>query len=79
MKLAKTGPYAGILTEGPEFETIYSFGTETGVANLDAIIAADRLADELGLDSISAGVTIGFAMELFEKGILTRQIPAAST
>lgn len=71
MKLAKTGPYAGILTEGPEFETIYSFGTETGVANLDAVIAADRLADELGLDSISAGVAIGFAMELFEKGILT--------
>jgi aldehyde:ferredoxin oxidoreductase len=71
MKLAKTGPYAGILTEGPEFETIYSFGTETGVANLDAVIAADRLADELGLDSMSAGVTIGFAMELFEKGILT--------
>ncbi len=71
MKLARSGPYAGILTEGPEFETIYSFGTETGVANLDAVIAADRLADELGLDSISAGVTIGFAMELFEKGILT--------
>ena len=71
MKIAKTGPYAGILTEGPEFETIYSFGTETGVANLDAVIAADRLADELGLDSMSAGVTIGFAMELFEKGILT--------
>ena len=71
MKLAKTGPYAGILTEGPEFETIYSFGSGTGVANLDAVIAADRLADELGLDSMSAGVTIGFAMELFEKGILT--------
>jgi len=71
MKLARSGPYAGILTEGPEFETIYSFGTETGVTNLDAVIAADRLADELGLDSISAGVTIGFAMELYEKGILT--------
>ena len=71
MKLAKTGSYAGILTEGPEFETIYSFGTETGVTNIDAVIAADRLADELGLDTISAGVTIGFAMELFEKGILT--------
>ena len=71
IKLAKTGSYAGILTEGPEFETIYSFGTETGVTNIDAVIAADRLADELGLDTISAGVTIGFAMELFEKGILT--------
>jgi aldehyde:ferredoxin oxidoreductase len=71
MKLAKTGPYAGILTEGPEFETLYSFGSGTGVANLDAVIAADRLSDELGMDTMSAGVTIGFAMELFEKGILT--------
>ncbi len=71
MKLARSGPYAGILTEGPEFETLYSFGSATGVANLDAVIAADRLSDELGLDTMSAGVTIGFAMELFEKGILT--------
>ena len=71
MKLAKSGPYAGILTEGPEFESLYSFGSATGVANLDAVIAADRLSDELGLDTMSAGVTIGFAMELFEKGILS--------
>jgi len=71
MKLARSGPYAGILTEGPEFETVYSFGSGTGVANLDAVIAADRLSDELGLDTMSAGVTIAFAMELFERGILT--------
>jgi aldehyde:ferredoxin oxidoreductase len=71
MKLAQTGPYAGILTEGPDFETVYSFGSNTGVDSVDAVIAADRLADELGLDSISAGVTISFAMELFEKGLLT--------
>jgi aldehyde:ferredoxin oxidoreductase len=71
LMLAKTGSYAGTLSEGPEFETQYSFGGETGVNNLDAVIAADRLADELGLDTISTGVTIGFAMELFEKGILT--------
>ncbi|HUT72935.1 MAG TPA: aldehyde ferredoxin oxidoreductase family protein [Desulfatiglandales bacterium] len=70
LKLARTEPYTGILAEGPEFETMYSFGGQTGVDNMDAIIAADRLADELGLDTISAGVTIGFAMELFEKGIL---------
>ena len=58
------------MTEGPEYETMYSFGGVTGVDNIDAVIAADRLADELGLDSISSGVTIAFAMELFEKGIL---------
>jgi aldehyde:ferredoxin oxidoreductase len=73
LKLAKTGPYAGILAEGPEYETFFSFGGETGVDNIDAIIAADRLADELGLDTISAGVAIGFAMELYEKGILTEK------
>jgi aldehyde:ferredoxin oxidoreductase len=71
LKLAKTGPYAGTLAEGPEYETFFSFGGETGVENIDAIIAADRLADELGLDTISAGVAIGFAMELYEKGILS--------
>ena len=71
LRLARTGPYAGVLSEGPEFETLYSFGGQTGVDNMDSIIAADRLCDELGLDTISTGVTIGFAMELFEKGILS--------
>jgi aldehyde:ferredoxin oxidoreductase len=71
LKVAQTGEYAGILSEGPDFETVYSFGSGVGIEDVDPIIAADRLADELGLDSISAGVTISFAMELFEKGILT--------
>jgi len=71
LRLARNGPYAGILAEGPEFETLYSLGGQTGVDNMDSIIAADRLCDELGVDTISAGVTVGFAMELFEKGILT--------
>ena len=71
MKMARTGSYAGVLSEGPDFETVYSFGSNNGIDNIDAVIAADRLADELGLDSVSAGVTIGFAMECFEKGILT--------
>jgi aldehyde:ferredoxin oxidoreductase len=73
LKLAKTGPYAGTLAEGPEYETFFSFGGETGVDNIDAIIAADRLSDELGLDTISAGVAIGFAMELYEKGIISKK------
>jgi len=73
LKLAKTGAYAGILTEGPEFETMYAYGGATGVENIDAIIAADRMADELGFDTLSSGVTIAFAMELFEKGILTKE------
>jgi aldehyde:ferredoxin oxidoreductase len=70
-RLAQDAPYTGLFTEGPEYETLYSFGGVVGVDNPDAIIAADRISDELGLDTMSAGVTIAFAMELFEKGILT--------
>jgi aldehyde:ferredoxin oxidoreductase len=73
MRVAQTGPYTGILTEGPDFETVYAYGSCVGIDEVDPIIAADRLADELGLDTISSGVTIAFAMELFEKGILTLQ------
>lgn len=73
LKLAKTGPYSGTLAEGPEFETTYSYGGDTGVENIDAIIAADRLADELGLDTVSSGGAIAFAMELYEKGIVTKE------
>lgn len=71
LKLARNAPYAGIMAEGPEFESVYSLGTQCGVDNLDAVIAADRLCDELGLDTMSAGVTVGFAMELFERGALS--------
>jgi aldehyde:ferredoxin oxidoreductase len=54
VKVGKTGAYEGIMAEDPEFETFFSFGGQTEVENIDAIIAADRPADELGLDTISA-------------------------
>jgi aldehyde:ferredoxin oxidoreductase len=73
VKLVKDGPYAGYLSEGPEFETTYSLGSTAGVGYLPAIIAADRICDEYGIDTMSAGVTIGFAMELYERGILTEK------
>jgi len=73
VKMVTDGPYAGFLSEGPEFETTYSLGSTVGVDYLPAIIAGDRLCDEYGMDTISAGVTIGFAMELYEKGILTKK------
>lgn len=73
VKLAQAGPYEGALSEGPEFESVYSLGGATGVDSVDAVIAADRLCDELGLDTMSAGVAVGFAMELFEKGLLSAE------
>ncbi|MFH1646816.1 MAG: aldehyde ferredoxin oxidoreductase family protein [Chloroflexota bacterium] len=73
VKLVTSGPYAGYLSEGPEFETTYSLGSQVGVDYLPAVIAGDRLCDEYGIDSISAGVAVGWAMELYEKGIITKK------
>jgi aldehyde:ferredoxin oxidoreductase len=56
---------------GPEFETIGAFGSMCGVSDLEVISKANELCNAYGLDTISTGVTISFAMECFEKGILT--------
>lgn len=68
----KSGPYAGLKGEGPEYESLGAFGGMCFVNNLDSIIAAHNLCDDYGLDVVSAGNTIGFAMECYEKGILTK-------
>jgi aldehyde:ferredoxin oxidoreductase len=65
------GPYAGTTSEGPHYETIWAFSGPTACTDLGATVKADYMCCELGLDTISTGVTIGFAYELFEKGILT--------
>jgi aldehyde:ferredoxin oxidoreductase len=65
------GPYAGAASEGPHFETIWAFSGPTACADLGATVVADNLCCELGIDTISTGGSIGFAYELFEKGILT--------
>lgn len=72
IKLAKEAPYTGAMSM-PEFETHFSFGSMTMVDNVDAIIAADKMCDEYGLDTMSTGVAIAFAMELTEKGIITKE------
>ncbi len=66
------GPYAGIIWDKPEYETLWSFGGVLGVTNLEAIMYANMLCDIYGLDTISAGVAIAFAYELYEKGILSK-------
>ena len=70
LKLARKGPYKGVASI-PEFETIYSFGGMTLMESFNEVIAADKLCDEYGMDTISCGVAIAFAMELYEKGIIT--------
>ena len=62
--------YAG-QGEGPEYETIGSLGSACGIDNMAAIAKANYLCNELGLDTISAGLTISCAMEMYTKGILS--------
>lgn len=59
--------------EGPEYETGWVFGADSGVYDLMAITEANYLCNELGLDTISAGATIACAMELYEKGYIPKK------
>ena len=65
------GPYA-MKGNGPEYETLGSFGSMCLNDNLESIAYANILCREYGLDTISAGSAIAFAMEAYEKGILTK-------
>ncbi|KKK59519.1 hypothetical protein LCGC14_3033590, partial [marine sediment metagenome] len=56
--------------EGPEYETIWAYSADCGIDDLEAVIKANNLCNEYGLDTISAGSTIACAMELFEKGFI---------
>ncbi len=69
----ESGPYAGTEGEGPEFETMCAFGSRCGNNNLEAILAANNLCNQYGLDTISTGGVIAFAMECWEKNFLTEK------
>ena len=58
---------------GPEYETLASLGSDCGIDDLAAICRGNQLCNEYGMDTISAGATIAFAMECFENGILTKE------
>ena len=65
----KDGKFKGS-GEGPEYETVWGLGAMTGVSDLAAVTKAGYLCNELGMDTIEAGVAIATAMELFERGYI---------
>jgi len=68
------GPYQVDPTYGgPEYETLGSLGSSCGVGDLAAVARANELCNAYGLDTISCGVTIAWAMECFERGLLTTE------
>jgi len=66
------GPYKGTSTR-VEYEPLWAFGPHCGVDRLDAIIKAMDLCNYYGVDSLSTGNIVGFAMDCYEQGLLTKE------
>ncbi len=68
-KIAYSERY-GIWVDGPEYETTFALGSNTGVVDRDAILYANYLCDKYGVDTISVGGIVAFTMELYERGFV---------
>lgn len=66
------GPYKGAMAR-VEYEPLWALGPYCGIDRLDAVIKGSELCNYYGMDSISAGVIVGFAMDCYENGILTQK------
>jgi aldehyde:ferredoxin oxidoreductase len=71
----KSGPYKGekVFVDGPEYETLGGLGSNIGVFDPEALLELNFYADTYGIDSISLGDSIAFAMECFELGIISKE------
>ena len=72
MSRVKDGPYAGAMT-GIDYECLYAVGTNCGLKDLQAAIKTIDVCDRGGIDAMSTGVTISWAMETFERGVFTKE------
>lgn len=66
-----TGRFAGTSTEGPEFETMCAMGSNLDNDDLGSLVFFNQHLNNLGIDSISTGAVIAYAMECYEKGLIT--------
>ena len=75
MKLAaiKSGPYKGAITDNPDYELQAYCGTNLGIYDAEAVVYVSAVVDDLGLSGINSANTIGFAAELYQRGILTKE------
>lgn len=69
----REAPYGATSGGGPEYETLAAFGSMSLVDDLSAVVKANELSNRYGIDTISAGNILAFAMEAYEKGILKRK------
>lgn len=68
--MVEEGPYKGTKTGGPEYETVASLGAGCGISDIEAVLKASELCNLYGLDTISAGGAIQWAMECYQRGVL---------
>jgi len=68
---ATQGLYAGAMT-GIEYECLYANGPNCGISDMNAVIKMIDIADRGGMDAMSSGVTVSWAMECYEKGVFTK-------
>ena len=71
-----TGPWRGqtVTVDGPEYETVAGIGSNCGIWDAHAVLEANFYCDAYGIDTISFGTAMAFAMECYEEGILNREI-----
>jgi aldehyde:ferredoxin oxidoreductase len=74
VSMVDEGKYAGSFSDGPEYETVMAFGSNCLNNDLPSIIHANMLCNQYGMDTISVGKTISFAMECHENGLIEDQI-----
>lgn len=67
------GPYKGSITDAPDYELMAYMGTNLGIFEPEKVVYLSYLVDELGLDGINAGNVLGFAAELYQRGILREE------
>lgn len=67
------GAFKGAATEGPEYETLGICGSNCGIKNIEAVVKFTEECDRMGLDTISGGGVVALAMDLYERGVLTKK------
>jgi len=67
------GPHKGTYSAGPEYETVSALGTGPAISSIGALQKANDLCNDLGMDTISTGGAIQWAMETYERGLLPEE------
>ncbi len=68
----KSGDHKGVSLVGPEYETLALMGSNLGVNSVEDVAYLNERCNELGMDTISLGGVLGFAIEAYEKGVISK-------